>query len=74
MVNVHQHNLQEFVSEDGAAVRKAKERVVGEHCLHTQCAGMQDTLMTQSTECLEEGEREGGREGRREREESIPTI
>lgn len=52
MVYISEDNLQEFVSDDGATVRKAKQRVVSEDSLYTECAGMQDPLMAQGAECL----------------------
>lgn len=52
MVNISENHLQQFVGENGAAVSKAKERVVSEDCSHSQCPGMQDTFVTERTECL----------------------
>ena len=53
MVNVGEDHLQQFVSENGAPVGKAKQRVVCEDCSDSQRPGMEDSLVTQSTECLQ---------------------
>lgn len=50
MVYVCEYYLKELVSQDGAAISKAKEGVVCEDSGQAHGASMQDTLMTQSAE------------------------
>lgn len=46
MVNVSQHDFQELVGYDGAAVCKPKQGVICEDCLDAHGTSMDDTFMT----------------------------
>lgn len=52
MVDIREHDLQQFVGDDRTAISKAKQGMISEDSFHAQSTGMEDALMTECTECL----------------------
>lgn len=55
VVRVREGNTKQFVGDDSTGIRKAKQRMVCEHCLQTKGGRVQDNLEGQCRECLERG-------------------
>lgn len=52
MIDICEYDLKELVSYDGASIGKTKQGVISEHCLDSHRSSMENTFMTQCTECL----------------------